>query len=62
MLKNIITDLAWWIYQLADCLFPSEEPDEVSGTEEEWAKWNEEVDESMYLSEILCREVMAITK
>lgn len=61
MLKKNIEDLAWWIYKLADWLWDYDQP-ERWWSEERYAQWNEDTDESMYLSEILCREFMALTK
>ena len=61
MLKKNIEELAWWIYKLADWLFDSDEP-EKWWSEERWNEWNEDNDECFYLSEILCREFMALTE
>ena len=61
MLKKNIEELAWWIYNLSGWLWDYDQP-ESWWSEERYAQWNEDTDESMYLSEILCREIMALTK
>ena len=61
MLKKNIEELAWWIYNLAGWLWDYDQP-ERWWSEERYAQWNEDTDESMYLSEFLCREFMELTK
>ena len=58
MLKQILEDLSWWLYRLADVFnsFPSCDMEE----------WDEEshadLDASFYLAEIISRQIINLTK
>lgn len=61
MLKQIIKDLSLWLYELAGWMSNYDEPENWWG-DEEWDEWRSDWDASFYLSEIISREIMMLTK
>jgi len=61
MLKKIFTNLSLWLYELSNVMFNYDEP-ENWWSDEEWDEWSSDNNDSFYLSEIISREIMMLTK